>query len=258
MWQRKKVQALSWQINSDPYVQYTMKYQRVLLKLSGESLQGNGTSALEEDRLIHFAREIRSVHEKGVQIAIVFGGGNIFRGLKGTGQGISRVQGDYMGMLATLINSLALQQMLEDSGVKACVLSALAIESLAEKITSRRAIEALENGQVVILAGGTGNPFFTTDTAAVLRALETKADIILKGTRVDGIYSADPEKDPKAVWYEDITFDEALQKGLKIMDLTAFTLCRDNHLPLIVFNANTEGNLLRILRGEKIGTLVHM
>ena len=204
-----------------------MKYKKVLLKLSGESLQGNKSSALDEDRLNHFAREIRSVHEKGVRIAVVIGGGNIFRGLKGTSQGISRVQGDYMGMLATLINSLALQQ-------------------------------ALENGQVAILAGGTGNPFFTTDSAAVLRALEIHADIILKGTRVDGIYSADPETDQKAVRYDGISFDEALKKGLKIMDLTAFTLCRDNHLPLIVFNANAEGNLIRILMGEKIGTLVHM
>ncbi len=235
-----------------------MKYKKVLLKLSGESLQGNRSSALDEDRLNHFAREVRSVHEKGVQIAIVIGGGNIFRGLKGTSQGISRVQGDYMGMLATLINSLALQQALETLGVSTCVLSALKTESVAEKITSRRVNQALGNGQVAILAGGTGNPFFTTDSAAVLRALEIHADIILKGTRVDGIYSADPESDQNAVRYDDITFDEALRKGLKVMDLTAFTLCRDNHLPLVVFNANTEGNLLRILLGEKIGTLVHL
>jgi uridylate kinase len=235
-----------------------MKYKRVLLKLSGESLQGDKSSVLDEVRLDHFAQEIRSVHEKGVQLAVVIGGGNIFRGLKGTTQGISRVQGDFMGMLATMINGLALQQALEVSGVKTCVLSALKTESVAEKITSRRTIAALDNGQVAILAGGTGNPFFTTDSAAVLRALEINADIILKGTRVDGIYTADPEKDPKAARYEVITFDEALQKGLKIMDLTAFTLCRDNHLPLIVFDANTEGNLLRILMGEKIGTLVQM
>lgn len=235
-----------------------MKYKRVLLKLSGESLLGNNSSVLDEDRLNHFAQEIKSVSDKGVQIAIVIGGGNIFRGLKGTSQGINRVQGDYMGMLATLINSLALQETLEDMGTKTCILSALKIESIAEKITSRRAVAALENGHVVILAGGTGNPFFTTDSAAVLRALEIDADIILKGTRVDGIYSADPEKDPTAARYPVITFDEALQKGLKIMDLTAFTLCRDNHLPLIVYNSNVPGNLIRILMGENIGTRVQM
>jgi uridylate kinase len=235
-----------------------MKYKRVLLKLSGESLQSNKSSVLAEDRLNHFAQEIKSVSDKGVQIAIVIGGGNIFRGLKGTSQGINRVQGDYMGMLATLINSLALQETLEDLGIRTCILSALKIESIAEKITSRRAVASLENGQVVILAGGTGNPFFTTDSAAVLRALEINAEIILKGTRVDGIYSADPEKDPTAARYPVITFDEALQKGLKIMDLTAFTLCRDNHLPLIVYNSNVPGNLIRILMGDNIGTRVQM
>jgi len=235
-----------------------MKYKRVLLKLSGESLQSNKSSVLDEDRLNHFAQEIKSVSDKGVQIAIVIGGGNIFRGLKGTSQGINRVQGDYMGMLATLINSLALQETLEDLGIRTCILSALKIESIAEKITSRRAVASLENGQVVILAGGTGNPFFTTDSAAVLRALEINAEIILKGTRVDGIYSADPEKDPTAARYPVITFDEALQKGLKIMDLTAFTLCRDNHLPLIVYNSNVPGNLIRILMGDNIGTRVQM
>jgi len=235
-----------------------MKYKRVLLKLSGESLQSNQSSVLDEDRLNHFAQEIKSVSDKGVQIAIVIGGGNIFRGLKGTSQGINRVQGDYMGMLATLINSLALQETLEDLGIRTCILSALKIESIAEKITSRRAVASLENGQVVILAGGTGNPFFTTDSAAVLRALEINAEIILKGTRVDGIYSADPEKDPTAARYPVITFDEALQKGLKIMDLTAFTLCRDNHLPLIVYNSNVPGNLIRILMGDNIGTRVQM
>ncbi|MBP6978558.1 MAG: UMP kinase [Bacteroidales bacterium] len=235
-----------------------MKYRRILLKLSGESLQGNQSEIIDSERLGLFAREIKSVAEKGVQVAIVIGGGNIFRGLKGTGQGIHRVQGDYMGMLATLINSLALQEALEDIHIRACVFSALKIESVAEKITSRRAIQALENGQVVILAGGTGNPFFTTDSAAVLRALEIGADVILKGTRVEGIYSADPEKNPDATKYTVITFDEALQKGLKIMDLTAFTLCKDNHLPLIVFNFNVPGNLLRVLMGENVGTLVNI
>ncbi len=235
-----------------------MKYKRILLKLSGESLQGDPPAVIDAGRLSLFANEIKSVTENGVQVAIVIGGGNIFRGLKGTSQGINRVQGDYMGMLATVINSLALQEALEDIHVSACVLSALKIESVADKITSRLAIHALEKGQVVILAGGTGNPFFTTDSAAVLRALEIQADIILKGTRVDGIYTADPEKDPAATKYKTITFDEAVQKGLKIMDLTAFTLCRDNHLPMIVFNFNTPGNLLRILTGENVGTRVEM
>ncbi|HNS16469.1 MAG TPA: UMP kinase [Bacteroidales bacterium] len=233
-----------------------MKLNRILLKLSGESLQGDHSEAIDTDRLSFFAREIKSLTEKGVQVAIVIGGGNIFRGLKGTSQGINRVQGDTMGMLATVINSLALQEALEDIHIRTCLLSAIKIESIAEKIASRRAIRALEDGQVVLLAGGTGNPFFTTDSAAVLRALEINADIILKGTRVDGIYSADPEKDPNAAKYSVITFDEALEKGLKIMDLTAFTLCRENHLPLIVFNFNVQGNLLRIWMGENIGTLV--
>lgn len=233
-----------------------MKYKRVLLKLSGESLLGGHSSGIDGSMVHQFAEEIMNVMDEGTEVAIVIGGGNIFRGVRGTGQGINRITGDYMGMLATLINSLALQSALEEMGVTTCLLSGMPVEPLAEKISSQRAIHALENGQVVLIAGGTGNPFFTTDSAAVLRALEINANVILKGTRVDGIYSADPEKDPKAVKYDQLSFNEAIEKGLKIMDLTAFTLCKENNLPIIVFNMHVPGNLFRVLMGENIGTVV--
>jgi uridylate kinase len=233
-----------------------MKYSRILLKLSGEALQGEQQYGIDPGRLTDYATEIKTAVDRKVQVAIVIGGGNIFRGLPGTGDGIDRVQGDYMGMLATVINSMALQDALNRIGIKATILSGLAIDPVCERISRRRAIELLESGYVVILAGGTGNPYFTTDSAAALRALEIRADAILKGTRVDGIYSADPEKDLTAKKFDSITFDEAYEKGLKIMDLTAFTLCRENNLPILVFNMNVKGNLERVLNGETIGTVV--
>jgi uridylate kinase len=233
-----------------------MKYKRILLKLSGESLSGPSHLGIDSERLQAFAKEIKKVHEEGIEVAVVTGGGNIFRGLKGSSQGINRIQGDYMGMLATVINSLAIQTTLAGEGLSVSLFSGIPVEPVAEKISSMKAIQALENGQVVLIAGGTGNPFFTTDSAAVLRALEINADILLKGTRVDGVYSADPEKDPSAVKYSQLTFDKAIEKGLKIMDLTAFTLCKEHKLPVIVFNMNVADNLYRIVKGEKIGTLV--
>jgi uridylate kinase len=234
-----------------------MKYKRVLLKLSGESLAGNNGSGFDTEMLSLYANEIRTIVESGVQIAVVLGGGNIFRGLKGNNVGIDRVKGDYMGMLATLINSIALQSALDSVGVKARVLSGIAVDPVAEKASGPRAVESLSGGEVVILAGGTGNPFFTTDSAAALRAVEIHADVLLKGTRVDGVYTSDPEKDPGARKYETLSYDEAYSKGLNIMDLTAFTLCKENKLPTIVFDMHTEGNLKRIVNGEKVGTLVH-
>lgn len=234
-----------------------MKYKRVLLKLSGESLAGSSGSGFDTEMLALYAEEIRSVIESGTQVAVVLGGGNIFRGLKGNNIGIDRVKGDYMGMLATVINSIALQSALSNAGVKVRVLSGIAIDPIAEKASGPRAVESLGNGEVVILAGGTGNPFFTTDTAAALRAVEIHADALLKGTRVDGVYSADPEKDHDAVKYDSLSFDEAYSKGLSIMDLTAFTLCKENRLPVIVFDVHTAGNLKRIVNGEKVGTLVY-
>ncbi len=234
-----------------------MKYKRILLKLSGESLASSGFENIDIDRLNEFAHEIKSVTELGVQVAVVIGGGNIFRGLQGIGKGFDRVQGDYMGMLATVINSLALQSALENIDVPCQVLSGIEIDPICKKMSRRTAIEKLEKKRVVIIAGGTGNPFFTTDTASALRAVEIKADVILKGTRVDGIYTADPEKDISAIKFDTITFDEAYSRNLNIMDLTAFTLCRENNLPIIVFNMNTKGNLLKIINGEKVGTLVN-
>jgi uridylate kinase len=234
-----------------------MKYKRILLKLSGESLMGNSQYGIDPQRLNEYASEIGEVSEQKVQIAIVIGGGNIFRGLKGVGDGFDRVQGDYMGMLATIINSMALQSALENIGVAAVVLSGIAIDPLCKAMSRRRALENLNKGRVVIIAGGTGNPFFTTDTAAALRAVEIKADVILKGTRVDGIYTADPEKDKNAKKFETLTFDEAYEKQLNVMDLTAFTLCKENKLPLIVFDMNAKGNLVKIIKGDKIGTLVN-
>jgi uridylate kinase len=234
-----------------------MKYKRILLKLSGESLAGSSGSGFDTEMLALYAKEIKSVIEKGSQVAVVLGGGNIFRGLKGNNVGVDRVQGDYMGMLATLINSLALQSALGSVGVKSVVLSGIAVDPVAEKASGPRAIECLGRGEVVILAGGTGNPFFTTDTAAALRAVEIHADLLLKGTRVDGIYTADPEKDPNATRFDSLTFEEAYSRGLNIMDLTAFTLCMENKLPVIVFDVHKSGNLKLIVEGGNVGTLVH-
>lgn len=233
-----------------------MKYKRILLKLSGESLMGNNQYGIDPRKLENYAREIKSVVEVGVQVGIVMGGGNIYRGMEGIGDGIDRVQGDYMGMLATVINSMALQTVLEKSGIATKHLSGLMIDPVCEKMGSARAIEYLQEGKVVLISGGTGNPFFTTDTAAALRAVEIKADVICKGTRVDGIYTADPEKDPSAVKFDILTYEDAYNRKLNIMDLTAFTLCSENHLPIIVFNINKPGNLGRIVQGEMPGTLV--
>jgi uridylate kinase len=233
-----------------------MKYNRILLKLSGESLMGSQQYGIDANRLNDYASDIKNVTDKKVQVAIVIGGGNIYRGLQGTSEGMDRVQGDYMGMLATVINSLALQASLEKQGVKAVLLSSFQIGPVSELISRRKAIEYLEKGYVVIICGGTGNPYFTTDTASVLRALEIKADVFLKGTRVDGVYTADPEKDSTAVKYETLTFDEAIQNELRILDLTAFTMCKENDLPILVFDMNIPDNLEKILEDHSIGTLV--
>ena len=216
-----------------------MKYKRVLLKLSGEALMGNQQYGIDPQRLDDYAEEIAAAVKAGAQIAIVIGGGNIFRGLQGASKGMDRIQGDYMGMLATVINSMAIQSTLQAKGVKAALLSGLYIDRIADSMSSAKAIKLLEEGYVVVIGGGTGNPFFTTDTGSALRAVEVKADIILKGTRVDGIYTADPEKDPNAKKYESITYDEAYQKNLKVMDLTAFTMCKENNMPMLVFDMNT-------------------
>lgn len=233
-----------------------MKYNRVLLKLSGESLMGSQSYGISPEMLEQYSRDIKTVVEQGVEVAIVIGGGNIFRGLSGAAKGMDRVQGDYMGMMATLINSMALQAELEKQGLSTELLSGLAIEPICKEMSRRRAIEAMQAGKVVIIGGGTGNPFFTTDTASALRAIEIKADAILKGTRVDGIYTADPEKDPTATKFESLTFQDALSKRLKVMDLTAFALCEENNLPIYVFDMNKPGNLLRVVSGENIGTEV--
>lgn len=231
-----------------------MKYNRVLLKLGGESLMGSQSYGISPEMLEQYAIDIKQVVEKGVEVAIVIGGGNIFRGLSGAAKGMDRVQGDYMGMMATLINSMALQAELEKQGLKTELLSGLAIEPICKEMSRRRAIEAMQAGKVVIIGGGTGNPFFTTDTASTLRAIEIMADVILKGTRVDGVYTADPEKDPTATKYEHLTFQDALGKKLKIMDLTAFALCEENNLPIYVFDMNRPGNFLKVVTGENIGT----
>jgi len=233
-----------------------MKYNRILLKLSGEALMGANNETFSPEQLTNYANEIKKLILEDVEVAIVIGGGNIFRGLKGNNFGIDRIQGDYMGMLATIINSLGMQSAMDNEGIESVILSGLAIDPIAEKMSGQKANEYLDLGKVVIIAGGTGNPFFTTDSAAVLRALEINADVLLKGTRVDGVYSADPEKDPNATRFESISFDDALDLDLKIMDLTAFTLCKENKLAVIVFNMNEPGNLLGIASGEKIGTLV--
>jgi uridylate kinase len=234
-----------------------MKYKRILLKLSGESLMGKQNYGVDPHQLAIYAEEIKNAVQNGVQVAVVIGGGNIFRGLQGTAQGMDRVQGDYMGMLSTIINSMALQGALQAIQVKSKLLGGLSIEPIVEKMGSAQAIDYLEEGNVVIISGGTGNPYFTTDTASALRGIEIKADAMLKGTRVDGIYTADPEKYPDAKKYESITYDEAYEKQLKIMDLTAFTLCKENDLPIYVFDMNKKGNLLKVLQGENIGTLVY-
>ena len=233
-----------------------MKYKRILLKLSGEALMGGCQYGIDPARLKEYATEIKQVVEKGVEVAIVIGGGNIFRGVAGASNGMDRVQGDYMGMLATVINSLALQSALEDEGIYTRLQTAIKMEAIAEPFIKRRAVRHLEKGRVVIFGAGTGNPYFTTDSAAVLRAIEISADVILKGTRVDGIYTADPEKDKNAVKYEKISFNEAIDKGLKVMDMTAFTLSQENDLPIIVFDMNKKGNLLKVVQGESVGTIV--
>jgi uridylate kinase len=234
-----------------------MKYKRILLKLSGESLMGNKEYGIDHSRLRQYAREIKQVANAGVQIAVVIGGGNIFRGVRdGAENDFDRVQGDYMGMLATVINSMALQMALEKVGLHTRLLSAIKMEQICEPFIRRRAVRHLEKGRIVIFGAGTGNPYFTTDTAASLRAIEIQADVILKGTRVDGIYSADPEKDKNAVKFDTISFDEIYKRGLQIMDLTAFTLCNENKIPIIVFDMNKPNNLKRVVLGEKVGTLV--
>src|ERR1035437_9806508 len=235
-----------------------MQYKRVLLKLSGEALMGNQQYGIDSTRLNEYATEIKSIVDQNVQVSIVIGGGNIFRGLKGATQGCDRVEGDYMGMLATVINSMALQSALNNTGIETKLLSGIAIDPIAESMSRGRAKQYLAEGKVVIIAAGTGNPFFTTDTAGALRAIEIEADVILKGTRVDGVYTADPEKDPTATKFDEITFDEAYSKGLNVMDLTAFTLCKENAMPLIVFDMNKAGNLLKVVNGEKVGTLVRV
>ncbi|KJJ40097.1 UMP kinase [Aequorivita vladivostokensis] len=235
-----------------------MQYKRILLKLSGEALMGDQQYGIDPVRLKEYAQEIKQITDKGVQVAIVIGGGNIFRGLAGASSGMDRVQGDHMGMLATVINGLALQSALENEEVPTRLQSAININEVAEPFIRRKAIRHLEKGRVVIFGGGTGNPYFTTDSAAVLRAIEIGADVILKGTRVDGIYTSDPEKDKLATKFDFISFEDVLQKGLKVMDTTAFTLSQENELPIIVFDMNTKGNLLKVISGEKIGTKVNL
>ena len=232
-----------------------MKYKRVLLKLSGEALMGDKLFGIDNVRIAEYAAEIKQLYQN-VELAIVIGGGNIFRGVQAEKGGMDRTQGDYMGMLATMINSMALQAALEKEDIKTRLVSAIEMREIAEPFIKRRAVRHLEKGRVVIFGAGTGNPYFTTDSAAALRAIEMQADVILKGTRVDGIYTADPEKDPEATKFDTITFDEAYNRGLSIMDMTAFTLCKENNVPIIVFDMNTKGNLEKIVNGEKIGTLV--
>ncbi|HZX59501.1 MAG TPA: UMP kinase [Mucilaginibacter sp.] len=233
-----------------------MKYKRILLKLSGESLMGDRQYGIDNNQVLQYAKDIKSVYDAGIEIAIVVGGGNIFRGLSAEKSGMDRAQADYMGMLATVINCMALQNALETFGVETRLLSAIKMEQICEPYIRRRAMHHLELNKIVIFGAGTGNPYFTTDTAASLRAIEIKADVVLKGTRVDGIYTADPEKDPTATRYDEITFQEVFDKGLSVMDMTAFTLCHENKLPIIVFDMNKEGNFMKIAQGENVGTLV--
>lgn len=234
-----------------------MKYKRVLLKLSGEALMGSQNYGIDPVRLEQYTEEIGKVKEAGVEIAIVIGGGNIFRGVQAENSGMDRVQGDYMGMLATVINAMALQSALEASGHFTRLMSGIKIDAVCEMFIRRRAVRHLEKGRIVIFGAGTGNPYFTTDSAASLRAIEIEADVVLKGTRVDGIYSADPEKDPNAKRFHELTYHNVIQKGLNVMDMTAFTLCKENNLPIIVFDMNQPGNLSKVIDGEQIGTLVH-
>ena len=234
-----------------------MHYKRILLKLSGEALMGERQYGIDPKRLAEYAQDIKELVDKGVEIAIVIGGGNIFRGVAGASNGMDRVQGDYMGMLATVVNGLALQSALEDADVQTRLQTAIKIEAIAEPYIKRRATRHLEKGRVVIFGSGTGNPYFTTDSAAVLRAIEIGADVILKGTRVDGIYDKDPEKNSDAIKYDCISFNDVIKKGLKVMDMTAFTLSQENNLPIVVFDMNTKGNLLKVVSGEQIGTKVN-
>lgn len=233
-----------------------MIYRRILLKLSGESLMGKKQYGIDEVRLMEYANQIAEIVRSGVQVGIVIGGGNIFRGLSGTSKGFDRIQGDQMGMMATVINSLALNSALQSIGVKSRVLTAIRMEPVGEFYSKQKAIASLENGEVVIMSAGTGNPFFTTDTASSLRAIEIEADVMLKGTRVDGIYTADPEKDKSAVKFDEISFDEIYNRNLKVMDLTATTMCKENNMPIYVFDMDTPGNLMKVMKGEQIGTLV--
>ncbi len=233
------------------------RFKRILLKLSGESLMGEKKYGIDEQRLAQYAEQIKEIHDMGVQIGIVIGGGNIFRGLTGAGKGFDRVKGDQMGMLATVINSLALSSALTAIGVKARVLTAVRMEPIGEFYSKWKAIDCMEQGEIVILSCGTGSPYFTTDTGSSLRGIEIEADVMLKGTRVDGIYTADPEKDPTATKFDDITYDEVLKRNLRVMDLTATCMCKENNLPIIVFDMDTVGNLKRVMSGENIGTLVH-
>ena len=233
------------------------QFKRILLKLSGESLMGRQSYGIDPQRLQEYAEQICEIHAMGVQIGIVIGGGNIFRGLSGSQRGFDRVKGDQMGMCATVINSLALSSALEAAGVKTRVMTAIRMEPIGELYTKWKAIEAMEQGQVCIFSAGTGNPYFTTDTGSSLRGIEIEADVMLKGTRVDGIYTADPEKDPTARKFHDISYKEVLERGLKVMDLTAICMCQDNNLPIYVFNMDQVGNLRRVMQGEQIGTLVH-
>ncbi|HAQ71705.1 MAG TPA: UMP kinase [Flavobacteriales bacterium] len=235
-----------------------MKYKRVLLKLSGEALMGEKQYGIDNERLMQYGREIKLIAERGVEVAVVVGGGNIFRGIQADGSMIDRVQGDHMGMLATVINSLSLQSALESIGLKTRLQTAIKMEQIAEPFIRRKAVRHLEKGRIVIFGAGTGNPYFTTDTAASLRAIEIEADVILKGTRVDGIYSADPEKDANAVKFDNLSFSEAISKNLNVMDMTAFTLCRENNVPIIVFDMNKPGNLTRVVEGQRVGTLVEV
>jgi uridylate kinase len=235
-----------------------MKYKRILLKLSGEALMGEKGFGIDQKRLMEYAQEIKVIYESGCQVAIVIGGGNIFRGITAEKSGMDRVHGDYMGMLATVINSMAIQAALEGIGVQTRLQSAIKMEQICEPFIRRKAVRHLEKGRVVIFGAGTGNPYFTTDTAATLRAIEIEANVILKGTRVDGIYNVDPEKDKNAVKYDIIKFEEVYARGLEVMDMTAFTLCKENKLPIIVFDMNKKGNLTSIVKGEKVGTLVEV
>ncbi|SRR5690606_6050206 len=233
-----------------------MKYKRILLKLSGEALMGEKNYGIDINRVAQYAQDIKNVHDEGVEIAIVIGGGNIYRGLSAEKSGMDRVQADYMGMLATVINSMALQDALEKVNLKTRLLTAIKMEQICEPFIRRRAVRHLEKGRVVIFGAGTGNPYFTTDTAASLRAIEINADVVLKGTRVDGIYTADPLKDPSATRFDELSFQEIFDKGLSVMDMTAFTLCQENNLPIIVFDMNKAGNFLKLAKGESVGTLV--